>query len=139
MKKNNHLPFPFPNKATLVINNKTKTTTVKAELAISSIEIYQSACFRNSDDLKDPLVLVFGDPTLQYFSLQNFEFKIEQILVEHKANQIAGVHWHYPNQSIGTLIQGYSELAFLILAKPGFCQEHKMNLKDTTITLNYSL
>jgi hypothetical protein len=139
MQKNNHLPFPFPNKATLVINNKTKITNVKAELAISPIEIYQSACFRNPDDLKDPLVLVFGDPTLQYFSLQNFQFKIEQILVEHKANQIAGVHWHYPNQSTGTLIQGYSELAFLILAKPGFCQEHNMNLKDTTITLKHEI
>jgi hypothetical protein len=139
MKKNNHLPFPFPNKATLVINNKTKITNVKAELATSPIEIYQSACFRNPDDLKDPLVLVFGDPTLQYFSLQNFQFKVEQILVEHKANQIAGVHWHYPNQSTGTLIQGYSELAFLILAKPGFCQEHNMNLKDTTITLKHEI
>ena len=139
MINNNHLPFPFPNKATLVINSKSKTTTVKAELAISPIEIYQSACFRDPENLKDPLVLVFGDPTLQYFSLQNFQFKIEQILVEHKANQIAGVHWHYPNQSTGTLIQGYSELAFLILAKPGFCQELKMNLKDTTITLKHEI
>jgi hypothetical protein len=57
----------------------------------------------------------------------------------NKANQIASVYWQHPQQSTGTLIQGYTELAFLILAKPGFCQEHKINLADTTITLKHSI
>ena len=137
MKTNNHLPFPFPNKASLIINNKSEITTVKVELAVSPIEIFQSACFRDPENLKDPLVVVFEDPTLQYFSLQNFQFKVEQILIDHKTNQIAGVYWQYPQQSKGTLIQGYSSLAFLVLAIPGFSQKHHINLKDTTITLKY--
>jgi hypothetical protein len=57
----------------------------------------------------------------------------------NKANQIASVYWQHPQQSTGTLIKGYTELSFLFLAKPGFCQEHKINLADTTITFKHSI
>ncbi len=56
----------------------------------------------------------------------------------NNANHIVGAYWQDPQQSVRPLIQGYSELAFLILAKPGFCQEHKINIKDSTITLKHS-
>lgn len=57
----------------------------------------------------------------------------------YKSNQIASVYWQHPQQSKGTFMQGYTELAFLFLAKPGFCQEHKINLAETTITLKHSI
>ena len=56
----------------------------------------------------------------------------------NKANQIASVYWQHSQKSIGPLLQGYSELAFVIQEKPGFCQEHKINIKDSTITLKHS-
>jgi hypothetical protein len=136
MKKNQMLSFPFANQAELVIKTKSKKTIVKAELASSVIEIFQSACFRKPSDLPQPLVLQFGDPTIQHFTLQNFSFKVEQILVEAGSNKIVGIYWHHPNQAKGNIIQGFSGLSCVILATPGFAEKHKIDLKDTRILIN---
>jgi hypothetical protein len=135
MNNNQHLAFPFANQAELVIKTKSKKTSVQAELASSVIEIFQSACFRKPSDLTQPLVLQFGDPTLQHFTLQNFSFKVEQILVEAGSNKIVGIYWHHPNQAKGNVIQGFSGLSCVILATPGFAEKHKIDLKDTRILI----
>ena len=66
-----HLAFPFTGSAQLTIKRKKRVKKIEVELATSEIEIFQSACYRSAKDLQKPLVLVFSNPTIQSFTLQN--------------------------------------------------------------------
>jgi len=131
-----HLAFPFVGKAQLTIKHKTRVKKIEVEIATSEIEIFQSACYRSSKDLDKPLVLVFDNPTIQSFTLQNYITPVEQILVESDSNQVVGIFWLKPQQVAGSHIQGFTGLSFVILANPGFAEANRISLDDTTITIN---
>ena len=131
-----HLAFPFVGTAQLTIKRKKRVKKIEVELATSEIEIFQSACYRSAKDLQKPLVLVFDNPTIQSFTLQNYITPVEQILIESDSNQVVGVFWLKPQQVAGSHIQGFTGLGFVILAKPGFAEANRISLDDTTITIN---
>ncbi|MBM3454045.1 MAG: hypothetical protein FJX80_02735 [Bacteroidetes bacterium] len=131
-----HLAFPFVGKAQLTIKHKTRVKKIEVEIATSEIEIFQSACYRSSKDLDKPLVLVFDNPTIQSFTLQNYITPVEQILVESDSYQVVGIFWLKSQQVAGSHIQGFTGLSFVILANPGFAEANRISLDDTTITIN---
>jgi len=131
-----HLAFPFVGTAQLTIKRKTRVKKIEVEIATSEIEIFQSACYRTSKDLDKPLVLVFDNPTIQSFTLQNYITPVEQILVESDSDQVVGIFWLKPQQVEGNHIQGFTGLSFVILANPGFAEANRISLDDTTITIN---
>ncbi|MBM3417920.1 MAG: hypothetical protein FJY17_03230, partial [Bacteroidetes bacterium] len=93
-----HLPIPFTRNAEITIKRKTGVIKIEVELAASEIEIFQSACYRSAKDLQKPLVLLFDNPTIQSFTLQNYITPIEQILVEADTSNVVGVFWLKPQQ-----------------------------------------
>ena len=131
-----HLAVPFTGSAQLTIKRKKRVKKIEVELATSEIEIFQSACYRSEKDLQKPLVLLFGNPTIQSFTLQNYITPVEQILVESGTDQVVGVFWLKPQQVEGNHIQGFTGLSFVILANPGFAEANRISLDDTTITIN---
>ena len=130
-----HLSIPFTRNAEITIKRKNRVTKIEVELAASEIEIFQSACYRTAKDLQKPLVLLFDNPTIQSFTLQNYITPIEQILVEADTNNVVGVFWLKPQQVAGNHIQGFTGLSFVILSNPGFAEKNKISLDDTIITI----
>ena len=130
-----HLSFPFARNAEITIKRKTRVIKIQAELATSEIEIFQSACYRTSKDIQKPLVLLFDNPAIQSFTLQNYQTPIEQILVEVDTNNVVGVFWLKSQQVAGNHIQGFTGLRCVILANPGFAEKNKISLDDTIITI----
>ncbi len=130
-----HLPFPFSGKAAILISKGTSTYEINAELARSDIEIFQSACYRGPEDLPRPLVLQFGNPAVQHFCLQNYDFPLEQILVEYESNKVVSINPLKPKQGEGHFIQGYAGLSCIILAGPGFANQHNIEIQNTLITI----
>lgn len=72
-----HLLFPFARNAEITIKRKKRVIKIEVELAASEIEIFQSACYRTAKDLKKPLVLLFDNPAIQSFTLENYQTPIE--------------------------------------------------------------
>ena len=130
-----HLPFPFPRRTAMAIGRQTNNDVLIAELAASDIEIFQSACYRDVMDPGQPLVLQFGNPTIQNFSMQKFSVPLEQILVEYGTNRVIGIYQLKLNEYSGGHIVGFSGLSCVILSVPGFARNHDIETKNTFITL----
>ena len=133
-KPSTYLPFPFAHKAEIIIENESGITTIEAELASSEIEIFQSACYRTTD-LEKPLVLLFSDPTIEHFTLQNYKIPVEQLFVEYETNKIVGVYWLKPKKDAGNEVQAFTGLRCVILAKSGFSEINNISFDHTTIMI----
>lgn len=86
-------------------------------------------------DPGQPLVLQFGNPTIQNFSMQKFSVPLEQILVEYGTNRVIGIYQLKLNEYSGGHIVGFSGLSCVILSVPGFARNHDIETKNTFITL----
>lgn len=124
-----HLPFPFEESATLVINNGGTKKTVDCELATSDIEIFQSISYRKK--LQRPLILKFATDRLQSFSLQGYSFDVEQICITPETFIVKSANTLKKRKDEGKFIQGYSEFAFVILAPIGFIKKQRIKTGKT--------
>ena len=90
-----NLEFPFQDSIELSIQTGNRKKRVICELASSEIEIFQSLTKRSKKDFKIPLVLLFKNPLIQSFSIQGFNFPLEQYCIDkYGAEQIYETH-HY--------------------------------------------
>ena len=130
-----HLPFPFGGKVEIRTMSKGNTAKILAESARSLIEIFQSACYRQSRDLEQPLVLLFEDPNVQYFCLQNYLKPVEQILADHETGLVVSVLRINPGRDKGSHIRAFAGLRCVILANPGFAETYGIEQGNTIIHL----
>lgn len=131
------LPIPFPGRVVIHVTRELGTTPVEAELGTSDVEIFQAASYRWPHELVRPLVLQFDRPAAQHFCLQNYEFDVEQILVEYGTDKVLSVNplKARPTETGGQFIQSYAGLSCLILALPGFAEKFGIEPQNTFITL----
>jgi hypothetical protein len=135
MAISSYIPFPFKSKTLIAIQREQNTKYVEAELASSVIEIFQSACYRSPNDMQQPLVLQFGNPAVQHYCLQNYNFPLEQILVEYGSNKVININQLKENEGQGQFIQSYAGLSCIILATLGFAKQHDIEIQKTYIKL----
>ena len=128
-----HIRFPFADSIDLSIVKGGKTTTINCELASTDVEIFQSLNYRKKSIFKRPLVLQFASPTLQTYSLQNFDFAVEQICVHHETNLVKKIVVINPHKRTGTFLQGFTEFSLVILAPVGFAREYRIKEDNTLI------
>jgi uncharacterized membrane protein (UPF0127 family) len=132
-----HLQFPFAEKVTIEITNDKKKVLVDCELASSEIEIFQSLSYRTKKDFKNPLVLLFDNPTTQYLSRQSFNFPVIQVNVSFSSNLVKKVSFvPKSNKENGQYIQSYAEFSLVVLLPKDF---HLVNqIKENKTTLKIS-
>jgi hypothetical protein len=129
----NYVQFPFPDRAILQVKNDSSIRKVECELASSDIQIFQSLSYRKKKDFKLPLVLIFTNPFLQSFSLQNFSFPVEQICVACRENKVKKISVIYPGKESGNYVQGFSEFSLVVLAQIGYFKKYKLIENKTII------
>lgn len=128
-----HLKFPFAENVTIEISNGKKKVLVDCELASSEIEIFQSLSYRTKKDFKNPLVLLFDNPTTQYLSRQSFNFSVTQVNVNHGNNLVKKVSLiPKSNKENGQYIQSYAEFS-LVLLLPFENELKKLIVENKTI------
>jgi hypothetical protein len=111
-----HLQFPFAENVTIEITNGNKKVLVDCELASSEIEIFQSLSYRTKKDFKEPLALLFDNPTTQYLSRQSFNFPVVQVNVNHENNLVKKISLvQTSNKENGQYIQSYAEFSLVLL------------------------
>ena len=133
----NFLSYPFPNDSKIIISSGTKQKTYNCETASSKIEIFQSLCYRKTNEFNRPLVLIFDNPHIQHFSMINYKFDVEQIFVNYDTSLVNKFNTIYYNKKSSLFIQGYSEFSLVILAPVGFVESQKIKLFETKITSTY--
>jgi hypothetical protein len=110
-----HLKFPFAENVTIEITSGKNKYFADCELASSDIEIFQSLSYRKRKDLTQPLVLLFDNPTKQYYSRQSFLFPVIQVNVNRNENLVKKVTLiPKSNQEFGQFIQAYAEYSMVI-------------------------
>ena len=111
-----HLQFPFAENVTIEITNGNKKVLVDCELASSEIEIFQSLSYRTKKDFKEPLALLFDNPTTQYLSRHSFNFPVVQVNVNHENNLVKKISLvQKSNKENGQYIQSYAEFSLVLL------------------------
>jgi uncharacterized membrane protein (UPF0127 family) len=131
-----NLKYPFEKSALLSINND---ANLLVEIAESPIEIFQSVNYRTKKDFNLPLVLKFSNPLTQAFSLQEFAFDIEQILIESDTNLVRGIQLIKKHNYAGSNVQSFAGFSLVILAPVGFSKKHGIKLNQTTIIFQLTL
>ena len=130
-----YLSFPFEKSATLIIKTGATKKTISVEVANSEIEIFQSLCYREIKDFKNPLALRFTNHLVQSLSLQEFTFDAEQILVEAESNVVRGVQFIKKSKFQGKNIQSYAGFSLAIIAPIGFAKKFGIALNKTIINI----
>ena len=114
-----HLNYPFDQTVTLNITTDGKKILLETELASSEMEIYQSLNYRKPDEFTRPLVLLFQNPNIQYFSKQAFAFPVVQVCCEKKTGLVKRVALiTQPTNFEGNFIQCYSEFLLVLYLPP---------------------
>ena len=128
-----HLQFPFAENVTIEITNGNKKVLVDCELASSEIEIFQSLSYRTKKDFKEPLALLFDNPTTQYLSRQSFNFPVVQVNVNHENNLVKKISLvQKSNKENGQYIQSYAEFS-LVLLLPLDSELNKIIVENKTL------
>ena len=128
-----HLQYPFAENVTIEITNGKKKVLVNCELASSEIEIFQSLSYRTKKDFKEPLALMFGNPTTQYLSRQSFNFPVVQVNVNHENNLVKKISLvQKSNKENGQYIQSYAEFS-LVLLLPLDSELNKIIVENKTL------
>lgn len=128
MHQKNYLQFPFGSTCVLQLQNE----NVICELAVSTIEIFQSLNFRNEKDFTTPLVIKFENPNIQSYVLSNYSFPVEHICVsENKI--VEKMYLQGASDPKANFIQAFSSYDFVILAPIGFIEKYTLTEKETTI------
>jgi uncharacterized membrane protein (UPF0127 family) len=128
MNQNKFLQFPFESTCVLQI----KGEKITCELAVSTIEIFQSLNYRSEKDFTTPLVIKFENPNIQSYVLSNYTFPVEHICVsENKI--IERVYIQATSNSNANFIQAFSGYDFVILAPIGFIKQYDIKENETRI------
>ena len=128
-----HLQYPFAENVTIEITNGKKKVLVNCELASSEIEIFQSLSYRTKKDFKEPLALMFDNPTTQYLSRQSFNFPVVQVNVNHENNLVKKISLvQKSNKENGQYIQSYAEFS-LVLLLPLDSELNKIIVENKTL------
>jgi uncharacterized membrane protein (UPF0127 family) len=109
-----YLKFPFADTISINLNNGKRNTIVECELASSEIEIYQSLSYRKLKDFTKPLVLIFENPSIQYFSMQNFAFPLIQVNVDSDTQLVKKISLTTKKANNAKFIQAYSSFSMTI-------------------------
>lgn len=129
-----HLNIPFQDTIELTFKIGNRKKKVICELASSEIEIFQSLTKRKKKDFKLPLVLLFKNPLIQSFSLQGFNFPVEQICVDNSTNIVKKNNIIHPTKSLGEFVQSYSEFSMVILSPLKYYPKGLVELNKTKIS-----
>jgi len=129
-----HLNFPFQETIELTFKIGNHKKNVICELASSDIEIFQSLTKRKRKDFKIPLVLLFKNPLIQSFSLQGFNFPVEQICVDYNSNIVKKYNIIHLSKSVGEFVQSYSEFSMVILSPLKYYPKGLVELNKTKIS-----
>ncbi len=128
MKQEKYLQFPFENTCVLQIQNQ----KITCELAVSTIEIFQSLNYRSEKDFTTPLVIKFEDPNIQSYVLCNYTFPVEHICVSENKT-VDKTYVQAVSKSKAHFIQAYSAYDFVILSPIGFIEQYAITENETLI------
>jgi hypothetical protein len=128
------LEVPFQDSIELIFQTGNRKKNINCELATSEIEIFQSLTLRKKKDFKIPLVLFFKNPLKQSFSLQGFNFPVEQFCVDYTNDVIKKINKIRPTKSQGEFIQSYSEFSLVILSPLNYFPKGLIVLNKTKVT-----
>jgi hypothetical protein len=131
-----YLETPFEGNVTIQIQNGGRKDYIDCELATSEIEIFQSASFRKRHQFKKPLVLMFLNPLVQAFTVQQFHFDVVQICVGYEKNLVSKVSYIPAFKGKGTFIQCFSGFSMVIFLEPQHSVVNKIVVDKTKISLN---
>lgn len=131
-----HLHFPFGKSGVLIFKNpgsERKDISLFAEIAESTMEIFQALSYRELKDFRYPLLLNFTAPYQQSFVMMDWNFSV-QIITVGWDNVVNNIYDHKKKSHKGRFIKSFSDLKMALLTRPADDIWHTFNIqKNHTI------